>query len=85
MLLDGFSCSPCICKVTQDLKTQLQQYRNKYESWSQKVCVTMKEESVYWGRDLGESIQDHWDAQQELGGHMNAVKSIVDQPIGNVF
>ena len=45
----------------------------------------MKKENVYWGRDLDESIQDHWNAQQELGGHMNAVKSIVYQPIGNVF
>ena len=33
----------------------------------------MKEESVYWGRDLGESIQDHRDAQQELNGPIDAV------------
>ena len=45
----------------------------------------MRKENVYWGKDLGESIQDRRDAQQELDGPIDAVKSIADRRVGNVF
>ena len=38
----------------------------------------MKKENVYWDRNLGESIQDCQDVQQELNRPINAVKAIVD-------
>ena len=59
--------------MTQDLKVQFQQYRNKYQSCLKRIHETMRKENVYWGRDLGESIQDHRDAQQELNGPIDAV------------